>query len=253
MAAGRLPDSRHELPYEGSSCPPPRRPGVGHATTTPLHTRPSAFSDAPPPWVGGTHGKVCADVRARACGCPQVAFALSSPEAVDKTFELRRSEAASEQGKVMDAARYNRLLLKLATGARPRRRPRGWWWWHGGGAPARPPAHLPQTRQSRARAPQAPGGGSGGALCTASRAPPSACATPPRPPPRRASRRSLNPKPLRRCGPLARGVAPHAQSGATPAARHGGARQRDPGGPARPGGGHARAASTDTRCIPAKP
>jgi hypothetical protein len=45
-----------------------------------------------------------------------VAYALSSPEAVNKSFELRRSEAASEQGKTMDSARYNRLLLKLAPG-----------------------------------------------------------------------------------------------------------------------------------------
>lgn len=51
-----------------------------------------------------------------------VAYALGSPEAAGKTLELRRSEAASDQGRGMDGRRFNRLFLKLALGERAGRR-----------------------------------------------------------------------------------------------------------------------------------
>lgn len=46
------------------------------------------------------------------------AVVLSSPDAVNKTFEVRRCEAVDAQGKTMGAREYQRLLLKLAPGER---------------------------------------------------------------------------------------------------------------------------------------
>lgn len=45
-----------------------------------------------------------------------VVAALGSPEAVDKTFEVRRSEAADAAGKAMKQADFLRMFLRLSLG-----------------------------------------------------------------------------------------------------------------------------------------
>ncbi|KAI8465804.1 MAG: complex I intermediate-associated protein 30-domain-containing protein [Monoraphidium minutum] len=53
----------------------------------------------------------------RAEAAALVAAALASPDAADKTFELRRSEAADAAGKPMGPRQFTRLFLKLAPDA----------------------------------------------------------------------------------------------------------------------------------------